>query len=425
MNLRSYQQLNQKYDAEQARKIARKVAMPNEPPMFEEKHWIEKENDNVFLNVIINHDPLTPFTNPNAPNNIIMVNGTSQVASFSVTKNTIILDKCSDYYASIVRFSIPLDTIPIMIMQVIPNQSNPKLTPYYVGFSYLGVDYFSQLIYLPQNNITPPVQNQPTQVITDYYGVFNYQVLIDMINVGFVNAFNASPLFGSGFAPPYMFFDPVTNLISLVYQPYFLTISSPLTGIPIIYINGLLEIYLDSFYLKFITDNSLTGHDYEFILQPNPSNIYYTPNFGLSPGTNSITAYRQIQEYSTLEYWSSVAKILITTSTIPINPESVPAAQSTQQSQGLNVAFPIISDFSLNIDQSAGTSRTIAYYLPTAQYKLVDMISDIPLQKIDLKFYWQDKLSNLYPIELAANQQIEVKLGFFRKSLYKKGTNLN
>lgn len=417
MNLRDYANLQRRHNQQlqfiegqnRARQLEQMINP--EPP--------SKAGDHIYLNVTVNHSPLVPKTLGAPYNTTILVSADEEQAEYNITKNIPILNKCSDYYASILRFSIPLDVVPLQIMSIVPNQANPNLTPYFVGISYGGTDYASQLIYIPPNNLTPPVQNLPTQIITPYYFTYNYGVLIRMINTALTAAFVASPIpaaIGGSALAPYIYLDPVTNLFTLVVQPYFTTLTAPLASVPIIYVNALLAPFIDSFQFKFIGFDSPTGHDYEFILNDYLLKPYYPPTYGLAPGVNPIIFYASTQEYSTLEYWTSIRKILVTSSSIPILNESVPTTNNTSD---INALFPIISDFTLNIDQSAGTSRTIAYYLPTAEYRLVDMISDNPLQKIDLKFYWQDLQANLYPIYLSANQQIEVKLGFFRKSLYK------
>jgi hypothetical protein len=106
---------------------------------------------------------------------------------------------------------------------------------------------------------------------------------------------------------------------------------------------------------------------------------------------------------------------VITSSDIPIASESVPASDNTDT----NVSYPIISDYVPAVDVGGQDARSIAYYTPTAQYRLSDMLSDNPLQKVDLRFFWQDRLGNFYPLEISAYQQIEVKIAFIKKDMYK------
>ena len=88
------------------------------------------------------------------------------------------------------------------------------------------------------------------------------------------------------------------------------------------------------------------------------------------------------------------------------------------------MSYPILTDFVPNISAAAGESRSIAYYVPTSQYRLVDLISTNPLQKIDIRIFWEDRDGNLYPLEISIFQQASLKLGFFKKSLYNSGSSL-
>lgn len=405
---------------------------------------ITKQDDNIYANIVIDHPPLlyyygggqTGATGPpvmgqtGATGPVYSLNNTPVNSRYEVTKDTIILDRAGDYYCSIIKFDIPLNNVPLLIMPIVPNQSDNDLTPLVVGIVYNGVNYPLNLIYLPSNSGTgitgTGFQNQKFQVINPYYYVYEYEVLIRMTNLAIEQAYINSgipALFSAGSVPPapFLYLDPISNLVSLVVHTMWTSLFSPLTGVPQLYMNTQLANYFDSFYFTFKGYDQPQGRDYIFITA---GPAYPTPNqgyalFGTTP-TNPPTYYRFVQEYSALQYWSSFKRILITSNTIPVNPEFVPTLGNVG---GLNVSFPIISDFTPQIEGSAGTSRSIAYYVPQGQYKLVDLISDSPLQKLDIQIYWQDRNGNNYPITVSYNQQITVKIAFFRKDLYKNGMN--
>lgn len=413
-------------------------------------HHYDKGGDNIYLNVVINHSQLQTFYPAPPPALPLLIGARPIIAEYNVTKTIPIIPKCSDYYCSVVRFSIPLDSIPLFIMPIIPNQiptgsppvTDPNLTPFIIGIRYNAVNYPVNLDYISRANpaiFPPPQQDQVTQVITPYYYVFSYAVLVDMLNAALLQALTASGILAALPAPPtlplinpnvpFFYLDPVTNLMSLVYPPYFAYLTSPLTDVPTIFVNSLLKAYIDSFDYSFIGFDQPQGRDFQLLLSaPTPNEIYYPANFVLPPNATvapiqaPIIFYRLMEEYSVLEYWSNLRKLLISTNTIPIAAESIPAANQT--STQVNVSYPILSDFVPNIEQSAGTSRTIAFYLPSAQYRLVDLIGDNSLQKVDLKVFWQDITGNLFPLFISANQQIEIKLGFFKKDLYKKSIEI-
>lgn len=410
---------------------------------------IDKTTDNVYLNVTISHPNYIGVTGATAGVGATGINfpqmyvtGESPVeATYNVTKTDPILDRCSDYYCSIVRFDIPLDQIPLAICPIIPNQSNPDLTPLIIGIEYgvtggLGSRYPVNVNYFNQNPLTPPIQNQPTQIVTPYYYIYSYQNFINMFNAALSTSWVESglaTLFPHYFAP-YFYFDPTTNLISLIVPKCFVTLTSPATHIPTIFMNSALNTYLDAFNVTYRFYDSPQGNDVYFILSANntPDHFFYPGGVLVPTATDPATTdpavpyyYKFTQEYSVLEYWLSLRKILVTSSNIPIRSEYLPSGGiANVNDNGINATFPVISDFVPNIGESAGSSRSIAHYLPSAQYRLVDMVSDNSLQNVDIRLYWQDDDGNIYPLELSVFQQANLKILFTRKSLYKNDQQL-
>lgn len=366
--------------------------------------------DNIYVNVIFGHDPSLQH---------------STIAEYRVTKTIPILDKCDDYYCSVIRFDIPLDEVPLFIMPIDTNDvtnpipRNPDKTPFIIGISTGGVDYPENIIYMSETGFTAPIQNQPVQVITPYYYVFEYQNLITSINAALQKAFVASGLGGSA---PYFYLDTSSEQIKLVADlATFAPVATgslpgpPQTLLPVptatIFMNSALEIYLSAFPVHFVGFNA-NGKNYVFDL------VRFGIDNNIPPFSGAATQRLFSQEYSVLQIWSSLRKILITTNSIPIVSEYTPTNNS-----GISSTFPIISDFTPQLELP-GQARSIAYYVPTSQYRLVDLKSSEQLNTIDLKIYWQDRAENIYPLLISRFQQASIKLGFFKKSLYKGDPSL-
>ena len=62
--------------------------------------------------------------------------------------------------------------------------------------------------------------------------------------------------------------------------------------------------------------------------------------------------------------------------------------------------------------------RSVFQYVPSAQYRLIDLISDSPLSSFDLRFFWQGVDGTLNPIYIPFNAAIEVKIAFIKKTIY-------
>ncbi len=389
-----------------------------------------KENDNFYLNVQFQHTPPI-YDNVNATPTIT-INEQAEQLKYNVNKSMPILDRCSDYYCSVIRFDIPMNYVPLYIMPIIPNQIDSDKTPFILGIRYAGVNYSFNLEYLPSNNLPIPSQNQPYQVVTPYYYVYSYDVLIKMLNGTLIvlldtiidpveNESLRQLLINNNINRPYFDYDPTTQLISLYVPRQFITTTAPFSDRPEIFINELLQNYIFSFDFSFVGHNQPAGRDYTFNFDdPRDINAYIPYGFQVpvvGPGEElPLPQYYQFsQEYPTVGRWTSLRKIILATSSIPINKEYITPANNSD----VNASFPILADFVPNIERG-GETRSVAYYVPSAQYKLIDLVSDQPLYKIDINIYWEDTRGNLYPIEITSLQQASVKLGFFRKTLYKE-----
>jgi len=379
---------------------------------------ITRETDNVYLNVVFNSNP-----------NLLVT-----PATYSEAKTTPIVNKASDYYLSVIRFTIPLSSIPIFIMPVIPftNNTGPvppnsNTTPFTIAIQYQGVSYSQTIQYVPDNMEPIPIQNNPNaQIITQYYYVYSFQNLIDAVNLALFNAFTAfkganplAPQVVGGQAAPFFVYTPSTNLFSLICS-----INWGITG-PTeaqIVINNQLTSYFIGFRLTSkilvpLPGTILLG----FVIEYTGDNAFF-PAPPIEPGAEP-TYIRVTQDFAGSVYWSSLRSLVITSNSLNVRAEGIPFITGNGIQSGQSNFKSIISDFVPNLDLGYD-DRSIAYYNPTSQYRLIDLISDNPIVTIDITILWQDKLGNLYPLFILQGQQASIKLGFFNKKLYKQG-NLN
>ncbi|HEY6534343.1 MAG TPA: phage minor capsid protein, partial [Candidatus Nitrosocosmicus sp.] len=120
------------------------------------------------------------------------------LAVYEETRVEPIINNPNDYYMSIVRFSIDGSWIPLFIAPVVPNPLNPQdanLMPYLFSLTYLGTMYNVNVVYIPENNARIP--NAPylsngliiQDVSTNYYFVYYYTTLINLLNTAIYKAF--------------------------------------------------------------------------------------------------------------------------------------------------------------------------------------------------------------------------------------------
>lgn len=209
-------------------------------------------------------------------------------------------------------------------------------------------------------------------------------------------------------AAPYFYYNPATQLITLVVANAF--IAAP--DNPQIFQNEFSRGYLDAFHFQILNFFSPIGKDMIFILTDTHQNNQAVD----PPFTTPSTLFTQ--EYVYINSWFSLRKIVVTSLSLPVRSEYVPSVASNGNlGADVSSTLPIVTDFVPNL-VSPGDERSIAYYYPTSQYRLIDLISDTPLTKIDLTFYWEDTLGNLYPIFITSRQQVSAKIAFIKKSLY-------
>lgn len=355
---------------------------------------INKTKDNVYLNVVINQD--------SSQGNL------STPAVYNEHLTIPVIDDCSKYYCSIIRFDIPLNGIPILIFPVDVTQNNPNQSSMIIGIQLGGVNFPQHVIYVSTNFEPAPMPGSGpifftnSQATNIYYWVFSIANMINMFNTAIRAAVVAS---GSGLGPadtPFYTFNPVTQLITLTVTAAFIASGS------ILYRNEQADNYLSSFNSFYHGNNQPGGFEFAHILSPLP------------PGSPVGGPYVFSEDYVSIDLWFSLRKILITTNSIPILSEYVPSQNPNVfgQNTGINASVPIITDFIPQLEY-ANQARSIAYYVPPGQYRLVDMISETPLNKINLNVLWEDKFGNLFPVNISIFQQMSIKLAFLKKDLYK------
>lgn len=406
-------------------------------------------DNNVYFNVEIANPSIYGGDTPNI------------LAQHSETTTQPIVDVAGDYYLSIVRFSVPGNQIPLTVMQIINGQNNANLTPYTVCLSYDGVDYPVQIVYIPTGRYAQPSAPNPFQDYTNpYYNIYSYEHVLSMINTAIMTSFNLLKTDNPGVAtthPPFLIFDPTTQLISFVVENSL--VSPPFGGAgPVIEIwmnSALVSTYLSGFEMFFNGNNAVNSKNYKLVVRyrfnngypavdnsptanANVSNQYYTdgttgnlvtmpapiispiPQYFYPPGNPPDFLYVS-QDYSTLQNWSSFKSIVFTTSSIPVNSEFVPQTISQGLATGNGtgaVSFrPILTDFQISINSADNIRQQIDYF-PQGPYRIVDLISNQPITKFDVNIYWTDLFDNLRPIEIGPNQAASIKFLFVRKSSY-------
>lgn len=356
--------------------------------------------DNIYLNLSINNPIVGDVDFP-----------TNKIAIYDESLTVPVLSDPSRYYASILRFSLPIDSVPLMLFPLNPLQNNPNLSRLVIGVQTAAlpalpptgaarqyVTYAPQSVNLPAP--TPgagPIFFSLNQVQDPYYWIYSVDSFLSMINTALAAAFVGAGSPGGG-AAPYYVYDSSTQLISLIVTATFIGAGA------LIFMNAPLRVYLDSF--RFISSGETL----------NSSSIYYH-NLNTLP-FGGVSPYRFVEEYNAMDLWLDARKIVVLSNSLPFNPEASPVLTPTPNTNPSATYLPILTDFILAFNNIADVSSIITY-VPDAQYRLCDLNSHSPINRINIQFFWQSENGNLFPIYLTPSQGATVKLGFLHKDLYR------
>lgn len=370
------------------------------------------ETENIYYNAVV------AGPGPNSPQNVA-------VANYDVTRSIPILDRPSDWYASVVRLTCNVNSCPLFICPIAdPTPPNPAfgppydpatVTPWVVGIAFGGNWYFRHLEW--QTELFAP----PNPLVDWSLFCFSIFTFVSMVNVAisyayadFANSNPLAPQVGVGQASPFLVYNPVTQLFRWWFNPNWLTLPpavEPLTA-------GQARVGLN-FSLLAVFD----GFRDLILDRPNGEGSHYVwEDLGNNPGAGAPYFYSD-QESITVVLLNNVRRVVVTSSSLPVVPENIPTSVpggGDSFSSGAAATSPVITDFVIQFTTSTDL-RSVAYYTPAAQYRLVNLQNDAPLSRIQLSWWWETNDGRRFPILLARNAIASVKLGFFRKSLYDNG----
>lgn len=358
---------------------------------------IDRGPDNVYVNSIMTHQT-SDGNNPS-------------LAKINLGFTEPYLEHPKDYYASIIRFDIPLNVVPLFIF---PCPNGGVISSLIVGVSVGGVDFPRNLIYVPDNSITPaPVNPDPTN---SFYYTYTIQNFVDSLDTALNGAFAdaGSP----GGVSPFFYYDSATQLFHCYIPQTFVTANATL------FVNTELEIFLDGFRWDQVSTTAVNGHHFNLLISSNPYFVYPSVLNPTSNGAFLATPQAQPnaiilkQDYINMVYFAALRRIVVVTNTIPIISENVPTVAANGTQTGDVGYFPIFSDFVPDFRDTTDI-RSISYYVPSGQYRLLDLRGEAPLTRFDLQIFWEDTLGRLLPLFLTINQTASVKVGFFKRELYK------
>lgn len=362
--------------------------------------------------------------------NILINNNsdTDKEALFNETRTTPILTNVQDFYLTVIRFKIPTNRIPLFIFEEDENGNSP----YFITFS-LGKGY--------NNPVSVRVDFSSTDANEDIgaqrprpKAIYYYSSFTNMVNQAFRDLYGqilTNPAYATAFTnaginpvtelpanSPQIRYNPETTLFSL-QVPYVTGTEqgSPFTQPTVInqdFINIHFSKKLNFFYQGFndkILINPPTPNAQVVLNFPKPT-LVNGGNLGTEPAYNLTTPARNYleitQDYSTVNLWQTLTRIILGT-TVPIEQEYI----GVEGRDGTNFNQLLLTDFEIEPNENGRQRDYIYYNADHPRYS--NFSSNGDLNFFDLRVFYQTKDLSTYPVLIAPNDEISVKLQFKRR----------
>ena len=139
--------------------------------------------------------------------------------------------------------------------------------------------------------------------------------------------------------------------------------------------------------------------------------------------TNGYLGIQIYQDHQTASLMNPVQSIVFQSTLLPVTMENVgqplllngTAPTSTVIGSTANI-FPIVTDFIVPFgNASVGQYTPDVSYVPSGEYRLVDLYGESPCQQIDISVFWKDQYGVLHPFYLGSGCSGSLKVMFRRK----------
>lgn len=343
---------------------------------------------------------------------------------FREARNSPFVSKAKDYYLSVVRFQIDSYGLPSYMANIQPNQNNRDLMIESVTLEadIAGVKtaYQTFLQWIPRNESAkipvPPNQTETgfQDLSTDYYFGNHFGYFCDLVNIALGQSYlalktaHAATFPSPPNLPPFLYWNS-DSLKAVMYANEAEFNPSQVNRINI-YFNRPLYAFFNSFKSIANTTTATSGRNYLLLMDTDQYN-------GKNQETINSSVYIKLeQDWSTIANWTPVASVVFTSSTLPI----VPSQQSAPlvYNEGQLLTNSNNSNFARILTDIA--SNDLVYkpnllYVPSAEYRFVDLTTDSPINNIDVQVFWKDRFGILRPMYLLSGISCTMKIMFQKK----------
>jgi len=326
-----------------------------------EKDDLNNNDSNTYLNIEL----YNPISNPTS----IPI-----LAVSNITQASPILDNPSEFKLAIMRFSIPAN-LPLFIYpeNALAQQIyRVELYDLVSGFSVIQpliyVDWCSYCLY--------------------ERGIYFYQHMLSFVNTALTACYTQMLVLNPSFVIPAS--DAVQVRYEVSTELFYLTIPQTNSGL---YFNNSLQIRFSSeLYIGFFPAFVSRG-----LFQEYPTHLPLQLVMDALDPLPSGSKFIIYAESPCVALWSQLQKLLITSNTIPINPEVI--SSSNQQSRNVLLDFEV----------TPSISSTIPYQYNATILRWVDLISSQPLSNLEIAVLVQYRNGSVFPLYLQKNENMAIK----------------
>ena len=344
-------------------------------------------------------------------------------ASFNQARSTPYLQDPSQYYLSIIRWSLDTYSLPIFVPTMAPNAGidghDANETIYTITLQYGDELVRQPIIFIPQDKdaevpVAPGLLNGVQQNSGGYYNVYNYAYLIWLVNTALSTCFAELALV----APlptdkaPFLTFDPTSKIAIM---------NCALDGFGVDTAGGPVDIYFNTnlagLFSSFPFERSKVfnrGRNFKFLTDTlGVSTIMLYP-----PDVVPEEQYKVIQVYqenSTIATWNPVASLAIMSNTLGViqNIDGKPTLYYNNvliNGTGNNsVSSNLITDF------IADSYQPNVIYVPSAEFRRIELVGTNPLTNLDISIYWKNRIGEYLPFYLPAGGTATIKIMFEKR----------
>jgi len=244
--------------------------------------------------------------------------------------------------------------------------------------------------------------------------IMSYQQLLISINAAYAAAYALIPVIDrpAGSQAPQFIWNPTTQLIELFVDPSYVGVPPALQIAMTQDLQTLLNGFVYNFQDVTIGPYAIVITTQDALIQPAPA-----ARVGLPQSLDPLPAilYKVNQQATMMCVWNTVRSVIILSSLIPARPEFVPTSTLVSNNSVSSATQRIISDFLLPPEDNPLQGRCVLEYLPTAEYRMIDLRGKSPMYSIDLQMVWTDFRGRQYPLILKPGATFAVKIMFRRK----------